>query len=127
MKSPSGLAKIVVPAVSAAVLAASTATLASATAPVSFDSCSVVTQAEAAAAIGQSVTTGVLGHATVEGGLACVFYGPSAPKPRRSERGPTRHREGSRGQGIQRLEVVQGLQVQGCCSVGERLRQPGVL
>jgi hypothetical protein len=27
------------------------------------------------------VTAGVLGHATVEGGLACVFYGPSAPKP----------------------------------------------
>jgi hypothetical protein len=39
----------------------------------------VVTQAEAASAIGQSVTPGVLGNATVEGGLACVFYGPSAP------------------------------------------------
>jgi hypothetical protein len=24
----------------------------------------------------------VLGNATVEGGLACVFYGPSAPTPR---------------------------------------------
>lgn len=47
-----------------------------------FDSCSVVTQAEAAAALGQSVTAGVLGKATVEGGLACVFYGPSAPAPR---------------------------------------------
>lgn len=46
-----------------------------------FNSCSVVTQAEAAAAIGQAVTPGVLGHATVEGGLACVFYGPSAPTP----------------------------------------------
>jgi hypothetical protein len=45
----------------------------------SFNSCSVVTQAEAATAIGQAVTPGVLGHATVEGGLACVFYGPSAP------------------------------------------------
>jgi hypothetical protein len=44
-----------------------------------FDSCSVVTQAEAASAIGQSVSAGVLGNATVEGGLACVFYGPSAP------------------------------------------------
>jgi len=44
-----------------------------------FNSCSVVTQAEAASAIGQSVTPGVLGSATVEGGLACVFYGPSAP------------------------------------------------
>jgi hypothetical protein len=46
-----------------------------------FNSCSVVTQAEAASAIGQSVTPGVLGTATVEGGLACVFYGPSAPSP----------------------------------------------
>ncbi len=47
-----------------------------------FNSCSVVTQAEAASAIGQAVTPGVLGNATVEGGLACVFYGPSAPSPR---------------------------------------------
>ena len=47
-----------------------------------FDSCSVVTQAEAASALGQAVTPGVLGHATVEGGLACVFYGPAAPAPR---------------------------------------------
>jgi hypothetical protein len=47
-----------------------------------FDSCSVVTQAEAASALGESVTPGVLGKATVEGGLACVFYGPSAPSPR---------------------------------------------
>jgi hypothetical protein len=47
-----------------------------------FDSCSVVTQAEAATALGQSVTPGVLGKATVEGGLACVFYGPAAPTPR---------------------------------------------
>ena len=51
------------------------------TATANFNSCSVVTQAEAANAIGQSVTTGVLGNATVEGGLACVFYGPSAPTP----------------------------------------------
>jgi hypothetical protein len=41
----------------------------------------VVTQAEAASAVGESVTPGVLGSATVEGGLACVFYGPSAPTP----------------------------------------------
>jgi lipopolysaccharide export system protein LptA len=27
------------------------------------------------------VTAAVLGNATVEGGLACVFYGPSAPTP----------------------------------------------
>jgi hypothetical protein len=47
-----------------------------------FDSCSVVTSAEAASALGQAVTLGVLGKATIEGGLACVFYGPSAPTPR---------------------------------------------
>src|SRR5438105_212985 len=52
------------------------------TASANFDSCSVVAQAEAASAIGQTVTPGVLGNATVEGGLACVFYGPSAPSPR---------------------------------------------
>jgi len=46
-----------------------------------FNSCSVVTQAEASSALGASVTSGVLGNATVEGGLACVFYGPSAPTP----------------------------------------------
>jgi hypothetical protein len=46
-----------------------------------FNSCSVVTQSEAAAAIGAPVSAGVLGKATVEGGLACVFYGSSAPTP----------------------------------------------
>jgi hypothetical protein len=40
-----------------------------------------VTQAEAASALGQPVSAGVLGSATVEGGLACVFYGPSSPIP----------------------------------------------
>lgn len=49
---------------------------------VNFDSCSVVTQAEAGSALGQPVAAGVLGTATVEGGLACVFYGPSTPTPR---------------------------------------------
>jgi hypothetical protein len=47
-----------------------------------FDSCSVVTRTEAAKAIGSSVTAGILGSATVEGGVACVFYGPAAPTPR---------------------------------------------
>lgn len=61
--------------------AASSAASASAAAG-NFDSCSVVTQAEAASALGQAVTPAVLGNATVEGGLACVFYGPSAPTPR---------------------------------------------
>ncbi|MGB6771287.1 MAG: hypothetical protein WBF51_04705 [Candidatus Dormiibacterota bacterium] len=49
--------------------------------PTKFDSCSVVTQAQAASAIGASVSAGVLGNATVEGGLACVFYGPYSPTP----------------------------------------------
>lgn len=60
--------------------ASTTPTTAAATG--NFNSCSVVTQAQAAAAIGGSVTPGVLGTATVEGGLACVFYGPTAPTPR---------------------------------------------
>lgn len=46
-----------------------------------FNSCSVVTRADAASAIRESLTAGVLGNATVEGGLACVFYGPSSPTP----------------------------------------------
>lgn len=46
-----------------------------------FNSCSVVTQAQASSALGQPVSAGVLGNATVEGGLACVFYGPSSPTP----------------------------------------------
>jgi len=63
---------------SSAVASPSTTTASTA----NFNSCSVVTQAEASSAIGQAVTAGILGSATVEGGLACVFYGPSAPTPR---------------------------------------------
>jgi hypothetical protein len=58
---------------------ATTTTGSSTTASGNFNSCTVVTTPEAAAALGQSVSAGVLGNATVEGGLACVFYGPSAP------------------------------------------------
>jgi hypothetical protein len=43
------------------------------------DSCVAVTQSEAAAALGQSVRAPVRGKATVEGGIACVFYAPSVP------------------------------------------------
>jgi hypothetical protein len=60
---------------------ASTTTGSSTTASGNVNSCTVVTTQEAAAALGQSVTTGVLGTATVEGGLACVFYGASSPTP----------------------------------------------
>ncbi len=42
-------------------------------------SCSVITQSEAGAALGQPVRAPVLGKATVEGGVACVFYGPGVP------------------------------------------------
>jgi len=52
-----------------------TTTVAAATAT----SCSVVTQSEAGAALGQPVRAPVLGKATVEGGVACVFYGPGVP------------------------------------------------
>ena len=66
---------------SASTTAPKITTTAATTKKTNFNSCSVVTQALAASAIGQSVTRGVLGNATVEGGLACVFYGPSAPTP----------------------------------------------
>ena len=42
-------------------------------------SCDVVSQAQASAALGgQPVQSPVMGHAYVEGGVACVFNGPSA-------------------------------------------------
>jgi len=74
--APTASASVASPTTSAPVAAETTA------ATGNFDSCSVVTQAEAASAIGTAVTPGVLGSATVEGGLACVFYGPSAPTSR---------------------------------------------
>lgn len=43
------------------------------------DSMTILTQAEVSAAIGQTVKPPVQGKATVEGGVAAVFYGPSAP------------------------------------------------
>jgi hypothetical protein len=42
-------------------------------------SMTVVTRSEAGAALGQTVKAPVRGHATVEGGVAAVFYGPQAP------------------------------------------------
>jgi len=45
----------------------------------SANSCSVVTQSEASGALGQPVKAPLLGKATVEGGVACVFYGPDVP------------------------------------------------
>lgn len=43
-------------------------------------SCSVVTATQASAALGgQKVTGPHVGHATVEGGTACVWYGPHVP------------------------------------------------
>jgi hypothetical protein len=43
------------------------------------DSCTAITLAEAGKALGQAVRPPVRGHAFVEGGVACVFYGPNAP------------------------------------------------
>lgn len=68
----------------AAFVTAGTA-VAAPTSSANFNSCSVVTKAEVASAIGEKVTPGVLGHATVEGGSACVFFGPSAPKPHKAD------------------------------------------
>ena len=39
----------------------------------------VITRSEAGSALGQSVRAPVRGKATVEGGVAAVFYGPSVP------------------------------------------------
>ncbi len=47
--------------------------------PATATSLTVITRSEAGAALGQTVKPPVLGHATVEGGLAAVFYGPNAP------------------------------------------------
>lgn len=41
-------------------------------------SCSVITQSEAGAALDQQVKAPVMGKAYVEGGIACVYYGPNA-------------------------------------------------
>jgi hypothetical protein len=58
---------------------ATTSPSASASAPVAPDSCNVITTAQASAALGQPVKPPRRGKATVEGGVACVFYGPDAP------------------------------------------------
>jgi len=42
-------------------------------------SLTIITRSQAGAALGQAVKPPVLGHATVEGGVAAVFYGPNAP------------------------------------------------
>ena len=42
-------------------------------------SCSVITTSEASAALGQQVKPPILGKAVVEGGVACVYYGPDVP------------------------------------------------
>jgi hypothetical protein len=42
-------------------------------------SCTVVTQANVSTALGETVRAPVQGKATVEGGIACVYYGTSVP------------------------------------------------
>ena len=64
---------------SASTRATSTTAATTTTRAVTVDSCTAVTQAEAGQALGQTVGAPVRGKATVEGGVACVFYGPSAP------------------------------------------------
>ncbi|HEX9066398.1 MAG TPA: hypothetical protein VF843_14920 [Streptosporangiaceae bacterium] len=63
---------------------AASAPAAGSTTPVSArqrkpNSCNVITVAEAGAALGQTVSAPRRGKAMVEGGVACVFYGPKAP------------------------------------------------
>lgn len=59
--------------------AGSASPTASSVARTAVNSCTVITQAEASAALSQQVRAPVRGKATVEGGVACVFYGPSVP------------------------------------------------
>jgi|ERR1022692_2383731 hypothetical protein len=54
-------------------------TPAGASQPAVVGSCSVVTEAQASAALGQPVTGPFLGKATVESGRACVYYGSDVP------------------------------------------------
>jgi hypothetical protein len=46
---------------------------------VAANSCTVVSRSQAGSALGKPVKAPVLGKATVEGGVACVFYGSSVP------------------------------------------------
>lgn len=39
----------------------------------------MITQSQASAALGQPVKPPIRGKASVEGGIACVFYGPDVP------------------------------------------------
>ncbi len=68
------------PAAAPSTARAAASTAASAPAAGGPTSCSVVTAPEASAALGgQQVTGPHIGHATVEGGIACVWYGPHVP------------------------------------------------
>ena len=68
------------PPVGPSVSAGSAASATSASpAAAALTSRTIITRSEAGAALGQSVKSPVLGHATVEGGIAAVFYGPNAP------------------------------------------------
>lgn len=59
--------------------ASSTAPASTAPAGLATNSCDVITTAQASAALGQPVRPPVRGHAYVEGGVACVYYGPHDP------------------------------------------------
>ncbi len=61
---------------------ASTSSAPTTTAPTATkpNSCNMITISEASQALGgQTVKAPVRGHATVEGGVACVYYGPDVP------------------------------------------------
>ncbi|HUZ52224.1 MAG TPA: DUF3558 family protein [Streptosporangiaceae bacterium] len=68
------------PASGSASAAATSSPAAAASSPATApDSCGVVTAAQASAALGQPVKPPRHGKAIVEGGVACVFYGPDVP------------------------------------------------
>jgi hypothetical protein len=45
--------------------------------PAASTSCTVVSQSDVSTALGETVQAPVMGKATVEGGIACVYYGQS--------------------------------------------------
>jgi hypothetical protein len=72
------------------------------------------------------VTAGVLGNATIEGGLACVLYGPSSPTPHTPNAAQP---DSVRVVVVKGPSVVLGLQILtgGACRADFRLRRPGLL
>ena len=79
-----------------------------------------------AAKTGRPRPSGILRNATIEGGLACVFYGPSSPTPHTPNAAQP---DSVRVVVVKGPSLVHGLQVLtgGACRADFRLRRPGLL